>query len=54
MRHGILVRRLEVLMEDGMKIQPAQNLVPAANTEFIEDNEEVADLLNEISATLTR
>lgn len=33
--------------------EPAQNLVPAANTEFIEGNQEVADLLNEISATLT-
>ncbi|CAN5407431.1 ABC transporter substrate-binding protein [soil metagenome] len=42
-----------VLLEDDMGIQPAQNLVPAANTEFIEENEEVADLLNEISATLT-
>jgi len=42
-----------VLLEDDMGIQPAQNLVPAANTEFIEENEEDADLLNEISATLT-
>lgn len=50
---GTLAEAGFVLLEDDMEIQPAQNLVPAANTEFIEANEEVADLLNEISATLT-
>lgn len=50
---GTLAEAGFVLLEDDMAIQPAQNLVPAANTEFIEENPDVADLLDEISATLT-
>ena len=50
---GTLAEAGFVLLEDDMEIQPAQNLVPAANTEFIDANQEVADLLNEISGTLT-
>ncbi len=42
-----------VILEDDKGIQPAQNLIPATNTAFIEENPEVATLLNELSATLT-
>jgi len=42
-----------VLLEDDMGIQPAQNLIPAVNTEFLDQNPDIADVLNELSATLT-
>jgi len=42
-----------VLLEDDMGIQPAQNLIPAVNTEFFDQNPDIADVLNELSATLT-
>lgn len=42
-----------VLLEDDKSIQPAQNLVPAVSTAFLDDNPEVADLLEELMATLT-
>jgi len=42
-----------VLLEDDKGIQPAQNLVPAVNSEFLEQNPEVAGVLNELSGTLT-
>jgi osmoprotectant transport system substrate-binding protein len=42
-----------VLLEDDQGIQPAQNLIPAVNTEFLDENPDVADVLNELSATLT-
>ena len=41
-----------VLLEDDKGIQPAQNLVPAVSTEFLEENEDVADPLNELMAAL--
>ncbi|MBA2444203.1 MAG: ABC transporter substrate-binding protein [Nocardioidaceae bacterium] len=42
-----------VLLEDDKGIQPAQNLIPAVNSDFLEENPDVADVLNELSATLT-
>jgi osmoprotectant transport system substrate-binding protein len=42
-----------VILEDDKGIQPAQNLIPAVRTEFLDENPDVADVLNELSATLT-
>ncbi len=42
-----------VLLEDDKGLQHAENLVPLVNTEFLDANPDVADLLNELSATLT-
>ena len=35
-----------VLLEDDKKIQPAQNLVPAINSDWLADNQDVEDVLN--------
>ena len=42
-----------VLLEDDKQIQPAQNLVPAINCDWLADNEGVEDVLNELMSTLT-
>lgn len=42
-----------VLLEDDKGIQPAQNLTPAVNSEFLEDNPEIEDIFNELSDALT-
>jgi osmoprotectant transport system substrate-binding protein len=42
-----------VLLEDDKGIQPAQNLIPAVNSEFLEDHPDIEDVLNELSSTLT-
>jgi osmoprotectant transport system substrate-binding protein len=42
-----------VLLEDDKGLQPAQNLIPAVRTEFLDENPDVAEVLNELSATLT-
>lgn len=42
-----------VLLEDDLEIQPAQNLVPAVSTEFLDANPEVADVLEELMGTLS-
>ncbi|WP_370616496.1 ABC transporter substrate-binding protein [Mumia sp. Pv 4-285] len=42
-----------VLLEDDKGLQPAQNLIPAVNTEWLADNEDAANALNELSAKLT-
>lgn len=42
-----------VFLEDDKGLQPAQNLTPAVNTEFLEENPDVADTLNELSAQVT-
>lgn len=42
-----------VLLEDDLDIQPAQNLVPAVSTEFLDAHPDVADVLEELMATLT-
>jgi osmoprotectant transport system substrate-binding protein len=42
-----------VLLEDDKGIQPAQNLTPAVNAEFLADNPNLEDVFNELSAALT-
>lgn len=50
---GTLEAQDLVLLEDDEGIQPAQNLLPAVNSEFLADNPDVEDVLNELSSTLT-
>ncbi len=42
-----------VILEDDQGIQPAQNLIPAVNSDFLADHGDIADVLNELSSTLT-
>lgn len=42
-----------VVLEDDREIQPAQNLVPAVATDFLEENPDVADILEPLMAALT-
>jgi osmoprotectant transport system substrate-binding protein len=42
-----------VLLEDDKGIQPAQNLTPAVNSDFLSANPDLEDLFNELSAALT-
>ena len=42
-----------VLLEDDQGIQPAQNLTPAVNADFLADNPDLADLFNSLSEALT-
>ncbi|MEI2711926.1 MAG: ABC transporter substrate-binding protein [Nocardioides sp.] len=42
-----------VLLDDDQQIQTAQNLVPAVSSDFLADNEEVEDLLDELMGKLT-
>lgn len=42
-----------VLLEDDQGIQPAQNLTPAVNSDFLADNPEIEDIFNELSGALT-
>ena len=42
-----------VLLEDDKKIQPAQNLVPAINSDWLADHKDVEDVLNGLMAKLT-
>lgn len=42
-----------VLLEDDKGLQPAQNLIPAINSDFLAEQPDAADLLNELSSTLT-
>ena len=42
-----------VMLEDDKQLQNAENLVPMVNSEFIDANPEVADILNQMSAGLT-
>ena len=41
-----------VLLEDDRGIQPAQNLVPAVSSEFLADNPDVEEPLNELMGVL--
>lgn len=50
---GTLADQGLVLLEDDKGIQPAQNLIPAVNSDFLADHPDVADLLNELAAVLT-
>jgi osmoprotectant transport system substrate-binding protein len=42
-----------VLLEDDKGIQPAQNLTPAVNSDFLADNPDISDIFNELSSLLT-
>ncbi len=42
-----------VLLEDDKKIQPAQNLVPAINSDWLADHGDVEEILNGLMAELT-
>ncbi len=50
---GTLESQGLVVLEDDREIQPAQNLVPAASTEFLDANPDIADVLNPLMAALT-
>lgn len=42
-----------VILEDDKQVQPAQNLIPAMNSDFLQDNPDAADALNKLADTLT-
>lgn len=42
-----------VLLEDDKGIQPAQNLTPAVNSDFLADNPDLEDVFNQLSDALT-
>lgn len=50
---GTLEQQGLVVLEDDKQIQPAQNLVPAVSTEFLDANPGIADILNPLMAALT-
>ncbi|MBD8868261.1 ABC transporter substrate-binding protein [Nocardioides donggukensis] len=50
---GTLESQGLVVLEDDQQIQPAQNLVPAVSTAFLDDNPDVADVLNPLMDALT-
>lgn len=50
---GTLESQGLVVLEDDQQIQPAQNLVPAVSTSFLEEHPDVADVLNELMAALS-
>jgi osmoprotectant transport system substrate-binding protein len=50
---GTLESQGLVVLEDDKQIQPAQNLVPAVSSEFLDAHPDVADVLNGLMAALT-
>ncbi|WP_121253136.1 ABC transporter substrate-binding protein [Nocardioides ferulae] len=50
---GTLEAQGLVVLDDDQQVQPAQNLVPAVSTRFLEQHPEVADVLNPLMAALT-
>ena len=50
---GTLESQGLVLLEDDKEIQPAQNLVPAVSTSFLDENPDVEGVLNDLMAALT-
>ena len=50
---GTLEAQGLVVLEDDKQIQPAQNLVPAVSNTFLEENPDVAEVLNPLMAALT-
>jgi osmoprotectant transport system substrate-binding protein len=50
---GTLESQGLVVLEDDQQIQPAQNLVPAVSSAFLEENPDVAEVLNPLMAALT-
>jgi osmoprotectant transport system substrate-binding protein len=49
---GTLESQGLLVLEDDKQIQPAQNLVPAVSTEFLDEHPDVADVLNPLMAAL--
>ena len=49
---GTLESQGLVVLEDDKAIQPAQNLVPAVSTEFLDQNPDIADVLNSLMDAL--
>ena len=50
---GTLEQQGLVLLDDDKQIQPAQNLVPAVTSDYLQDHPDVADILNPLMAALT-
>ncbi|MDN4171806.1 ABC transporter substrate-binding protein [Nocardioides sp. SOB77] len=50
---GTLESQGLVVLEDDKQIQPAQNLVPAVSTDFLEEHPDVEEVLNALMAALT-
>lgn len=50
---GTLESQGLVFLEDDQTIQPAQNLIPAVNTDFYNEHQDVADVLNPLMETLS-
>ncbi|MEI5675967.1 MULTISPECIES: ABC transporter substrate-binding protein [unclassified Nocardioides] len=50
---GTLEEQGLVVLEDDLQIQPAQNLVPAVSTAFLDEHPDLADVLNPLMAALT-
>ncbi|MFC4783175.1 ABC transporter substrate-binding protein [Nocardioides sp. MAHUQ-72] len=50
---GTLESQGLLLLEDDKGIQPAQNLVPAVSSDFLDEHPDVADTLNKLMAALT-
>src|SRR4051794_10193766 len=50
---GTLESQGLVVLEDDQQIQPAQNLVPAVSTSFLDDHPDVRDVLDGLMAALT-
>jgi osmoprotectant transport system substrate-binding protein len=50
---GTLESQGLVLLEDDQQIQPAQNLVPAVSTDFLDEHPDVEEPLNALMAALT-
>ena len=50
---GTLESQGLVVLDDDKQIQPAQNLVPAVSTSFLDQHPDVADVLNGLMAALT-
>jgi osmoprotectant transport system substrate-binding protein len=50
---GALNQENLVILKDDKGIQPAQNLIPAVNSDFLKANPDVATILNKLSSTLT-
>jgi osmoprotectant transport system substrate-binding protein len=50
---GTLEAQGLVVLEDDKQIQPAQNLVPAVSSAFLEEHQDVADILQPLMAALT-
>ena len=50
---GTLESQGLLVLEDDKQIQPAQNLVPAVSSAFLQEHPDVADILNPLMAALT-